>query len=219
MERVTRMTIELRLSEKAIALLICMVCIVVLSSCSGDETDDSAGDRPTDSGIENKAGMNAPGRGKSIRCLACHGAEGISDYDVWPNLAGQNTAYLAKQMRDFRAGHRHDPWMSPMAGPLSDQDIDDLAGYFNTAAARVGDAGAVEPAIKLQAESCTPCHGAKGRVDNPLWPNLAGQNARYLVKQLQDFRAGRRVDPVMAPMAQALTDQDIKGLAAFYAGL
>jgi len=214
------MTIEWmgrQLPEMAAAWLACMACIVVLSSCSGDQAGGGADNRPAAARVD-QADMSAPGRDKSIRCLACHGAEGISDYEVWPNLAGQSAAYLAKQLRDFRGGHRRDPWMSPMAAPLSDQDIDDLAAYFSGAPARVGDAGAVETAVKQRAESCTPCHGARGILDNPLRPNLAGQNARYLVKQLQDFRSGKRADPVMAPMARALTDQDIEALAAFYAG-
>ncbi len=212
------MTIEWmsrRLPVKVTALLVCMASIVVLSSCSGDQAGGGAGEQPD----AVRADLNAPGRDKSLRCLACHGAEGISDYDIWPNLAGQNAAYLARQLRDFRAGHRRDPWMSPMAAPLSDQDIDDLADYFSSVPARAGDAGAVETAVIRRAESCAPCHGTRGILDNPLRPNLAGQNARYLVKQLQDFRSGKRADPVMAPMAQALTDQDIEALAAFYAGL
>jgi len=206
-----------RIPVKVTALLASMACMVMLLSCSGDEPGDGLSDRE---GVES-ADKVAAGRDKSIPCLACHGAEGISDYDVWPNLAGQNSGYLARQMRAFRDGRRHDPWMSPMAGPLSDQDIDDLAGYFSVAEARVGNAGVAEPepAVRQQTKSCAACHGAEGIIDNPLWPNLAGQNARYLVKQLQDFRAGRRTDPVMGPMAEVLEDQDIEALAAYYAGL
>lgn len=66
---------------------------------------------------------------------------------------------------------------------------------------------------------CAGCHGPDGKSVNPLWPHLAGQQEQYLVKQLKDFRDGNRQDPVMAPMAQALSDQDIENLAAYYAGL
>ena len=52
----------------------------------------------------------------------------------------------------------------------------------------------------------------------PLWPNLAGQHAAYLAKQMKAFRSGERKDPVMAPMAAGLSDADIDDLAAFYAG-
>jgi cytochrome c553 len=70
------------------------------------------------------------GKAKSATCVACHGANGVSNNDLWPNLAGQKAGYLAKQMRDFRDGKRNDPLMSAMAKPLSDADIDNLAAYY-----------------------------------------------------------------------------------------
>lgn len=78
------------------------------------------------------AGDAAAGKSKSGTCVACHGAEGISPNDLWPNLAGQKQAYLVKQMKAFKDGTRSDPMMSPMAAPLSDADINDLAAYFNS---------------------------------------------------------------------------------------
>ncbi len=78
------------------------------------------------------AGDIAAGKLKSAPCAACHGAEGISATDIWPNLAGQKAGYLIKQMKGFRDGGRKDPVMSPLASPLSDDDIADLAAYFNS---------------------------------------------------------------------------------------
>jgi len=78
------------------------------------------------------AGDLAAGKNKSDSCAACHGAAGISPNTSWPNLAGQQKAYLVKQMKDFRDGRRSDPWMSPMAKPLSDEDIENLADFFNS---------------------------------------------------------------------------------------
>lgn len=76
-----------------------------------------------------------------------------------------------------------------------------------------------DPAAGAQkSATCTACHGADGNSTNPLWPNLAGQNAAYLEKQMKDYRDGRRQDPIMAPMATALSDADIADLAAYYAG-
>lgn len=69
---------------------------------------------------------------------------------------------------------------------------------------------------KSKAVTCTGCHGPAGISVNPLWPNLAGQQQQYLVKQITDFRDGQRQDPLMAPLAQGLTDQDIADLAAYY---
>ena len=75
-----------------------------------------------------------------------------------------------------------------------------------------GDAAAGEAKAAL----CAACHGAAGTSANDLWPNLAGQKAGYLVKQIKAFRDGVRVDPLMSPMAASLTDADIDNLAAFY---
>jgi len=72
---------------------------------------------------------------------------------------------------------------------------------------------------KAKAATCVACHGAEGVSVNPMWPNLAGQKDMYLVKQMKAFRDGTRSDPVMAPMAKPLSDDDIANLAAYYAGL
>ena len=72
---------------------------------------------------------------------------------------------------------------------------------------------------KVKAATCAGCHGKAGISNNPLWPNLAGQQPGYLVKQLQAFREGRRTDPLMGPMAKPLSDEDISNLAAWYSSL
>lgn len=74
----------------------------------------------------------AAGKAKSATCAGCHGAEGVSGNPLWPNLKGQKDAYLVKQLKAFRDGTRSDPMMSPMAKPLSDDDIANLAAYFSS---------------------------------------------------------------------------------------
>jgi cytochrome c553 len=70
---------------------------------------------------------------------------------------------------------------------------------------------------KSKSVSCQGCHGATGNSVNPLWPNLAGQHAGYIAKQLQDFKAGKkRNDPTMAPMVAGLSEQDMQDLAAYF---
>ena len=68
-------------------------------------------------------------------------------------------------------------------------------------------------------QTCRVCHGIDGVGTNPMIPNIGGQSAEYLSKQLQDFRAGRREDPQMTIIARDLTDEDIKALAAWYASI
>ena len=69
---------------------------------------------------------------------------------------------------------------------------------------------------KEKSQVCQACHGLDGKSITPTYPNLAGQHESYLVKALADYRAGRRTNPVMAPMAANLSDQDIEDLAAWY---
>ncbi|MGB1239793.1 MAG: c-type cytochrome [Pseudomonadales bacterium] len=70
------------------------------------------------------------GKQASQACMACHGAAGVSNNEIWPNLAGQKAGYLAKQMRDFKAGKRTDPAMSAMANAIADDQIDNIAAYY-----------------------------------------------------------------------------------------
>ena len=73
---------------------------------------------------------------------------------------------------------------------------------------------------KDKAQTCAACHGADGNSINPEWPNLAGQHASYINKQLADFKAGEmRADPVMAGQVAALTPEDMANLGAYFATL
>lgn len=69
------------------------------------------------------------------------------------------------------------------------------------------------------ARTCQVCHGLDGAGTNPSIPNIGGQSEMYLVKQLQDFRAGRRSDPQMTIISSALSDTEIRSLAAWYASI
>ncbi|MCG6937808.1 MAG: cytochrome c [Gammaproteobacteria bacterium] len=77
------------------------------------------------------AGDAAAGKAKAATCNACHGANGISAAPIYPNLAGQKEAYLVKQLKAFKDGTRKDPVMNPMAMPLTDDDIANLAAHFS----------------------------------------------------------------------------------------
>ncbi len=72
---------------------------------------------------------------------------------------------------------------------------------------------------KEKAASCAACHGAEGVSVNPLWPNLAGQHASYIEKQLAAFKSGDRVNELMSGMAMPLSEEDMRDLGAYFAGL
>ncbi|NRA84417.1 MAG: cytochrome c4 [Gammaproteobacteria bacterium] len=69
---------------------------------------------------------------------------------------------------------------------------------------------------KNKAAMCTACHGSDGNSLIDMYPKLAGQHSDYLVKQLNDFKSGARLDPIMQGMAAALTDQDMADIGAYY---
>ena len=76
------------------------------------------------------AGNAQAGAEKAAVCAACHGQNGISGNPLWPNLAGQQEQYLAKQIKSFRDGERSDVSMQPFVANLTDQDIEDLAAHY-----------------------------------------------------------------------------------------
>jgi len=165
-------------------------------------------------------GNVAAGRQRAAACASCHGADGISPNDTWPNLAGQHAAYLARILAAYKSGDQTDVMMSPIAKTLGDADVQNLAAYYASlscrtvpGATRVGDAATG----KTLAKNCASCHGATGIAANPAWPSLAGQKPGYLVNVLKAFRGGLRKDPMMAAVVRGLSDSDIANLAAYYA--
>ena len=70
-----------------------------------------------------------------------------------------------------------------------------------------------------KAAACAACHGPKGIAVAPTFPNLAGQSQTYLYVQLRAFKDGARTNAVMQPLAKALSDQDMRNLAAHFASL
>ena len=75
-------------------------------------------------------GDAAAGKAKAMICAACHGPDGNSVNPIWPKLAGQHEAYLAKQIRAFKSGERVDPTMAPMMQLVKEEDIDDIAAFY-----------------------------------------------------------------------------------------
>jgi cytochrome c553 len=180
------------------------------------------------------------GKAKSITCSACHGAAGNSVNPLWPNIAGQNATYLVAQIKAFQPDEngkalRSDPLMTSMAMPLSDQDIRDLAVYFESlpaAANSVQDAASVARAEALyrggdkdsKAAACLACHGPTGR-GNPAatYPALHGQHATYTAKQLRDYATETRTSDgktrIMRDIAARLSEDDIVAIASYVQGL
>ncbi|GAA6151998.1 c-type cytochrome [Pseudoteredinibacter isoporae] len=152
-------------------------------------------------------------------CATCHGMKGQSNNDIWPNLAGQKAGYLAQEIRHIRDGIRIEPTMKPFVQSLSDEQIDALAKYYAAqprAKAKQVENSSEMPGAHVRAR-CVSCHGMKGETVDELWPNLAGQKATYLLKQLRDYRSGKRKHPIMKVIADELNDEQSKAVAEYYA--
>jgi cytochrome c553 len=165
------------------------------------------------------------GATKAAACQSCHGPNGNSPSPDFPMLAGQTSRYLYVQLRDFKEGRRQHAAAQPLVQNLSREDMQDLAAYFAAqrplAANFKVDPAKAERGKRKSAETlCTMCHlgGFKGQNEIP---RVAGQHHDYVVKQLSDFKAGRRTNDAgnMSSVAKTLSDQDMDDLANYLTGL
>lgn len=178
-------------------------------------------------------GSAEEGQGKATTCVACHGLNGNSVNPVWPSLAGQHPEYTLRQLQAFKKGERKDPLMTPMAAPLSEDDMEDLAAYY---AKQTPTGLEAEPSkvslgqrlyrggnAQLDVAACSACHGPSGS-GNPLamYPSIKGQQAAYVAAQLKAYRAGTRQtdqNQMMRTVASLLNDEQIDALASYVQGL
>ena len=164
-------------------------------------------------------------------CAACHAADGNSTIAVNPSLAQQHPAYLVKQLQEFKSGKRVDPVMQGMAAMLSDDDMRNVAAWLAAQKAKDGfakDKDLVSLGERIyrggiqdrQIAACAGCHSPNGAGIPVQYPRLSGQHADYTVKQLADFRDGKRGNNnQMRDVAAKLNDREIKAVADYIAGL
>jgi len=171
-------------------------------------------------------------------CVACHGADGNSPTSANPILAGQGSAYLLKQLTEFKAADgkpalRNNPIMAGMTAALTVDDMKGLALYFSQQkrkSASATDEKLVAAGKNLWRKgdfekgvpACAGCHGPAGAGVPAQYPRLAGQYAEYTDLQLKNFRSEERSnDPekMMRAVADKLSDKQIKALADYVAGL
>lgn len=168
-------------------------------------------------------------KGKTIAdsCAACHANGG-----QFPYLDGQLAPYLYKQLHDYKDGSRANPIMTGLVAGLSAEDMADVAAYYSqqdippppkeekaSEAAEVlvkeGDSRRILP-------PCAACHEASGTGQKIDVPAIAGQNAAYLEQTLLDYKSGARKNDLYARMrdiTRQLSEEEIKQLAHYYAGL
>jgi cytochrome c553 len=162
------------------------------------------------------AGDQEAGKAASVGCAGCHGNQGVSGNPATPSLAGQDAQYLATTLRDYKIGSRGDEVMKGLVSSLDESAIKNLAAYY--AALEPQPLNIVKPlSTEEWTKRCDRCHGVDGNSADPRYPALAAQRADYLHKVLQAYKTRARRSPEMAAMSDALTDEDITNLAAYYA--
>jgi cbb3-type cytochrome c oxidase subunit III len=175
------------------------------------------------------------GEGKAAACGACHGMDGNSSDKQYPKLAGQNEAYIARQIKLFQSQKRQNAIMMGFAATLSEQDMHDVGAYFasKSSLAGVADEKLLERGQALYrggdgalgVPACMACHGPDGRgMAGAGYPQLAGQWADYVQAKLKDWKSGTTWGDdanakIMPEIARRLGDTDIAALASYVEGL
>lgn len=172
-------------------------------------------------------------------CTGCHGADGNSVMATWPNLAGQPAEYVAKQLRDFKAGVRTDPMMAAIVLGLDEAQISEAAAWYSAQQpspptesgsdappSSVGETLFQDGDRSRGLAPCRACHGPDGLggqdARGNAFPALAGQWAEYTEKQLSSFASGERSNDrggMMTLVAGRLGSDEIVALAAYVASL
>ncbi|WP_017429251.1 c-type cytochrome [Vreelandella jeotgali] len=169
-------------------------------------------------------------------CAACHGDTGISQMGMFPNLAGQQESYLAKQIMNIRDGDRVVAQMAGQVDNFSDQDAWDVAAHFAEQTPNKGQADDADEEMLERGKTlytagdlsegipaCAACHTPTGEgIGSAVYPALSGQHPEYVASTLSDFSAGERSnDPgaVMRDIADKLRESDMKAVANYVHGL
>ncbi|GAB4468599.1 MAG: c-type cytochrome [Burkholderiaceae bacterium] len=163
-------------------------------------------------------------------CLLCHGIDGESSSELFPKLAAQNAAYIARQLANFKNGTRKSSAMQDMVKDLSDADMKALGVYFSQKPATAHDIRDPELAAVGRyvyhhgnrhsgVAACAGCHGPDAAGSAEL-PRLAGQNALYVENRIKQFNAPERSQdsPVMHAIVARMTELEIKAVAEYLAG-
>jgi cytochrome c553 len=164
-------------------------------------------------------------------CVSCHGAAGNSTITVNPKLAAQHEGYIYKQLVNFTTADRNQPVMTTYAKMLTDEEKHNIAAYLATQQQKPGAAknkDTVELGKKIyrggiaetKVPACASCHGATGSGIPVQYPRIGGQHQDYTVAQLTAFKTGaRKNSPQMTAIAKRMSDDEMKAVADYVAGL
>ena len=181
------------------------------------------------------AGSAAAGEKKASMCIGCHGIKGYQatfpEIHKVPMISGQGGKYIVSALAAYKKGERKHPTMRAIAGSLTDQDMADLAAFYEKRGAEGGALPATASApdadvAKLLAKgACDSCHGKNFSAPiDPSYPKLAGQFADYLFVALKAYKTEGnahvgRGNAIMAGQAKQFSNAEMRQLAAYIASL
>jgi len=181
------------------------------------------------------AGDAAAGKDKAAACGGCHGFDGNSPIATFPKIAGQNEAYISKQIKDFKADtSRKNELMKGLVALLSDQDAADIGAYYQTQSvsqvppfdeSKIAAGRELYKGGDLQAgiPACQACHGPTGAGTAGVgYPQVGGQYVEYTLAQLRAFKNGSRTNDdkkLMRSIVEKLSDEDLVAVANYIASL
>jgi cytochrome c553 len=174
---------------------------------------------------------------KTAMCFGCHGIVGYKSsfpevYRV-PKIAGQGAKYIAAALNAYKTGDRKHPTMRAIATSLSDQDIQDIAAYYEREgkadakplADKPGREPSTQVAALMQKAACASCHGANlSRPIDPSYPKISGQYADYVFVALKAYKTENnpsvgRNNGIMGAIAKQFSNTELKALANYVGSL
>lgn len=161
-------------------------------------------------------------------CSACHLPSGAGRPDgTFPQLAGQHTTVLIKQIADIRAGRRDNPIMYPFATTLIDpQELADVSAYIQSLPIPAGNGKGpgtdLATGETLYKRDCVQCHGDQGEGNaEKFYPVLAGQHYEYMLRQIRDIASLRRrnANPDMVKLVKGYKDEELQAVVDYMSRL
>lgn len=175
------------------------------------------------------------GEAKNAMCIGCHGIAGYQasfpEIHKVPMISGQGGKYIISSLNAYKKGERKHPTMRGIAETLSDQDIADLAAYYEASGVVAGAAPAKAAGGSAKAEAllakggCVACHGDNyNKPLDPSYPKIAGQHSDYLLVALKAYKAENnaivgRGNAIMGGMVKPFTNAELKEMANYIGSL
>lgn len=174
------------------------------------------------------------GEKKVAMCIGCHGIPGYQasfpEIHKVPMIAGQNAKYIVSSLQAYAKGERKHPTMRGIAGSMSEQDMLDVAAFYEQQAKKPAvpenvPAAPANVAELLTKGACISCHGANfSKPIDPAYPKIAGQHADYLTVALKSYKTEKnanvgRSNGVMAGQVKQFSNAELKAIAGYIASL